>query len=123
MSAGAVTVVGDTRVRATLAAAAAHLDHLEAAHQSASRLVLQRSRGAAPKRTGRLARSLSASSKGDEARVATGLVYAGVIHYGWAAHGISAHPYLVPVAEASQPIWIQAYKAEVITTANMVKGA
>lgn len=120
---GGVTVVGDTRLRATLAAASASLAHLDTANQATSRLVQQRSRGAAPKRSGRLAGSLVATAKGDEARVASGLVYAGVQHYGWSAHGISPHPFLVPVAEATEPVWIRTYETQVKAILNTVKGA
>ena len=123
MSPGAVTVVGDTRLRATLAVAAERLDHLETAGQSASRLIMQAARGRAPKRTGRLAGSLSADADGTEAEVSAGAVYAGVIHYGWAAHGISANPFLVPVAESTQSVWIRSYQAEVVAAISIVKGA
>jgi phage gpG-like protein len=118
-----VEVVGDTRLRATLHAAGAALAHMDAANQATARLVQQRARGAAPKRTGRLAGSLVATATGDTARVSSGLVYAGVQHYGWAAHGISAHPFLVPVAEASQAVWIRTYEAQINQTLSMVKGA
>ena len=118
-----VEVVGDTRLRATLGAASAALAHMDAANQATSRLVQQRARGAAPKRTGRLAGSLVATATGDEARVASGLVYAGVQHYGWAAHGITAHPFLVPVAQATEQVWIRTYEAQVNQILGMVKGA
>jgi len=123
VSPGTVTVVGDTRLRATLAVAAQRLDNLETAGNAASRLIMQASRGRAPKRTGRLAGSLTADASGNEAKVSSGLVYAGVIHYGWAAHGISANPFLVPVAESTQSVWIRAYETEVAAAISIVKGA
>jgi phage gpG-like protein len=115
-------VIGATRLRATLAIAGAQLGHLDGATSATARLVQQRARGAAPKRSGRLAGSLVATSKGDEARVSSGVVYAGVQHYGWAAHGIRAHPFLVPVAEASTAIWRPFYVADVNRVLGHVKG-
>jgi phage gpG-like protein len=117
-----VQVVGDTRLALTLHAAADALSHLERAGQAAGRLVETRARGAAPKRTGRLASSLRAEVDGDTARVRSDLVYAGVIHYGWAARNIRAHPFLVPVAAASEPVWRTFYVAEVRTVLGHVKG-
>lgn len=123
MSPGAVTVVGDTRLRATLAVAAERLDNLETAGQAATRMIESAASSAAPKRTGRLAGSIRAAVEGSEASVSSGLIYAGVQHYGWAAHGISAHPFLIPVAERLQPVWVRAYEAEVRQTLEVVKGA
>lgn len=118
-----VEVVGAARCAATMAAAAARLSHLDGATSSTSRLVQSRARGNAPKRTGRLAGSLVAASTGTEARVSSGVVYAGVIHYGWAAHNIRANPFLVPAAEDSTPVWRRFYVADVNTALAMVKGA
>lgn len=118
-----VEVVGAARCAATMAAAAARLTRLDGATSATSRLVQSRARGNAPKRSGRLAGSLVATAKGDEARVSSGVVYAGVQHYGWAARGITAHPFLVPVAEASTPVWRAYYVADVNAALNMVKGA
>jgi len=123
MSPGTVTVVGDTRLRATLAVAADRLDELERAGQAAGRMIQQSARARAPKRTGRLAGSLVSAVDGNEAKVSSGLVYAGVIHGGWPAHGISANPYLIPVAESMQSVWIRAYEAEVIAATKIVRGA
>ena len=118
-----VQVTGDTRLKATMQAAAASLAHLDASHQATGQLVRGRAVGAAPKRTGALAGSLSARASGDQARVSSGQVYAGVIHYGWAAHGIRANPFLVPVAEATQPVWIRTYQAQVKGIIGRIRGA
>lgn len=118
----AITVEGDERLAVTMRAAAQDMQHLERAQQEAARTILTRAQGQAPKRTGRLARSLVASSEGDTAEVSTDLVYAGVIHNGWAAHHISAHPFLIPVAHATEPVWRKAYVAEVQADLNQVRG-
>lgn len=115
-------LVGAARFHATMAKASADLAHLERAATATGRLIDQRAGGAAPKRTGRLASSLVASASGSDARVSSGLVYAGVQHYGWAAHGITAHPFLVPAAEASTPLWRQFYVADVNRALDQVHG-
>lgn len=123
MSKPQAEVVGAARLRATMAKAASDLAHLDRATEATSRLVEQRARGSVPVRTGRLARSLSATSTGDEARVSSSVVYAGVQHYGWAARGIRAHPFLVPAAEDSTAVWRQFYVADVNRALDQVHGA
>lgn len=117
-----VEVIGADRLARTLRAAADDLSHLERAGESAGRLVQTRARGTAPVRTGRLANSLRVEVAGAEARVRSDVVYAGVIHYGWAARGIRAHPFLVPVAADSTPVWRTYYVAEVRDVLGHVKG-
>jgi phage gpG-like protein len=117
-----VQVIGGARLAATLAAAAAQLDHLDGATTATSRQVAQRAGGRAPKRSGRLASSLRPSHTGSEAVVGSGVVYAGVQHYGWPARNIRAHPFLVPVAEASST-WRPFYVADVNRVLTTVKGA
>ena len=98
-----VTVQGDETLRRTLAAAA---DDLESLDQSeGARLVQQRAQARAPKRSGTLARSVVARDLGHgTAAVLSELVYAPVIHYGWAAHGITPQPFLVSALEDSAPL-------------------
>ena len=108
---------------ATLAAAGQHLGHLERAEAATGRLVATRARGRAPKRSGRLASSLSSKVDGATVAVGSGLVYAPVIHNGWPAHHIHAHPFLVPVAQATEPVWRGYYVTEVQATFNRVRGA
>lgn len=117
-----VEVIGADRLARTMRAAADDLARLERAGQSAARLVETRARGTAPKRTGRLASSLHSEVDGDTARVRSDVVYAGVIHYGWSTRNIRAHPFLVPVAAASEPVWRTFYVAEVRTVLGHVKG-
>ena len=116
-------LVGATRLRATMAVAAARMAELDAAEAAAGRLIEQRARGLAPKRTGRLASSVRATPGEGEVSVSSSLVYAGVIEYGWAAHGISAHPFLVPAAHASEPVWVRYYETDVNAALELVKGA
>lgn len=118
-----VEVRGDKMLAATMARAAHELGDMEQAAGSAGRLIQTRARGQAPKRTGRLASSLRSKADGSDVEVVSGLVYAPVIHNGWAGHGISPHPFLVPVAHASEPVWRGYYTAELKTIYAQVKGA
>lgn len=95
-----VTVQGDETLRRTLAAAADDLEHLD--QSDSARLVQSRAQARAPKRSGTLARSLVAKDLGKgHAVVVSDLIYAPVIHYGWAARNIAAQPFLVTALDDS----------------------
>jgi phage gpG-like protein len=117
-----VQVEGADRLARTLHTFARSLSSLERAEGQAARSIQLRARARAPKRTGRLASSIRADAKGPVAQVSTSLVYAGVIHNGWPAHSIRANPYLLPVAEATVPVWRPYYVAEVRDELDRVKG-
>ena len=88
-----ITVDGDENLRRTMHAAAADIENMDQLDNA--RLVAQRAAANAPKVSGRLARSVVAKDLGKgQAAVVSDLVYAPVIHYGWAAHHISPNPFL-----------------------------
>ena len=88
-----VTVDGDETLRRTLAAARDDIEQMDQTENA--RLVQQRAQARAPKVTGTLARSVVAKDLGKgQAAVVSELIYAPVIHYGWAAHHISPQPFL-----------------------------
>lgn len=101
-----ITVQGDETFRRTLHAAADELANLD--QSDSARLVQQRAQARAPKRSGTLARSVQARDLGNgTAAVASDLVYAPVIHYGWPAHGISPEPFLTDaLADSTQLVEI-----------------
>lgn len=117
-----VQVIGADRLASTLRSAADDLARLDHATAQTSRLVQTRARARAPKVSGRLAGSLVAASDGAEARVSSGLIYAPVIHYGWAGHNIRANPFLVPAATDSTELWRPFYVADVRRVLDHVKG-
>jgi len=95
-----VTVQGDDTLRRTLAGAADELENLD--QSDSARMVQQRAAARAPKRSGTLARSLVAKDLGNgTAVVQSDLIYAPVIHYGWAAHNIAAQPFLTTALDDS----------------------
>ena len=91
----AVTVVGLDRFDRTASHAADELRDLADTNRRAGDRVADKGRANAPKVSGNLARSvrvLDATTAG--VNVGSDVVYARVIHNGWAAHNIRANPFL-----------------------------
>ena len=88
-----ITIDGDETLRRTMRAAESDLAEMD--QEDNARMVAQRAAGKAPKVSGTLARSVYAKDLGKgEAAVLSDLIYAPVIHYGWAAHHITPQPFL-----------------------------
>lgn len=120
---GSITVVGADELSATLGAAADDLARMTDAEQRAGAYLAQRAKGMAPKVTGRLAGSIKAGRTKDAATVTATAVYAGVIHWGWPARNIRAHPFLVDALSAGEPTVARIYMDEVTQIIGTVKGA
>ena len=116
-------VIGADTFARNLHTAAAGLEDLSTASRATGDLIRGRAAGRAPKRSGRLASSLTVRASGSDVEVSSALVYAGVIHYGWAAHGISANPFLVPAATDSETVWIGFYESDIQSKLDKVRGA
>lgn len=115
-------VQGLDTLRATMASAQRDLEEMDQA--DSARLVQQRAQARAPKRSGRLAGSVQARDLGKgQAEVASSLVYAPVIHYGWAAHSIEPNPFLETAATDSQPLVEAASLREANRILSHVRGA
>src|SRR5262245_34709214 len=112
-----ITVEGDETLARTLGDAEEDLRTMEQLENA--RLVAQRAQTRAPARTGTLRGSIRAKATGAGVAVAySELVYAPVIHYGWAAHGIRANPFLTSAAEDS----VQLVQARSLREANTILG-
>ena len=122
-----VRVEGARRLRSTLKAAGDDLSDLKAAHARAAAIVTARAGSAAPVGpTGRLAASVRGSGTKQGAFVRAGsaaVPYAGVQEWGWSARHVPAQPFVVPSAMETEPIWHEAYTAEVEAILDRVKGA
>jgi len=119
-----VKVRGDDRLAATLRRAGTDLDDLGAANDRVGSAVAQAARARAPKRTGRLARSTTGTAApGNTVRLQATVIYAGVIHNGWARHNISPQPYLRETVEAEQDRIVSLYAGETQKIMDRVKGA
>ena len=108
-----VELLGDERLSAELTAGARALADLSGIHAKAARTVRGTAQPATPRRTGRLAASLRERATPTSGAVASGLVYAPVVHWGWPGHNIEANPWLWNAAKRTQPKWLSHYQKEI----------
>ena len=79
---------------------------LKTAFQRIGTMVANEAKILAPKQSGALEASIRASKTKNKAAIRAGsakVPYAGVIHYGWPAHNIEAHPFLTTAVEHQGP--------------------
>jgi phage gpG-like protein len=123
VSAGGVKVEGATRLAATLAQAGREIAHLDAANARVGADVASAARGRAPKRTGRLARSVTGrAGPNNTVEIVGTVVYAGVIHNGWPRHGIRANPFIADVVTGRSDQIVNQYRDETEKILSHVKG-
>lgn len=121
-----VRVEGARELRRTLRRAGVSVEDLKDANAAAGNIVAAAGRGSAPRRSGALAPSVRASRAAASATVRAGgarTPYAGVIHWGWPAHHISARPWLSEAATSTEAAWTAAYEAGVEKLLATIKGA
>lgn len=121
-----VKVEGGARLRRTLKQAGADLSALTDAHAAAAKLVADRARTAAPRRSGKLAQTIRPSGTKTRAVVRAGyksVPYAGPIHWGWPRRNITAQPFLAETAARTEPTWLGIYMQAVNKTIDQVDGA
>lgn len=95
-----VTVEGAEQMQATLHHAAARVADMSGPNREVANLIAAATRP--PRRTGRLAGSIRASSTATDASVTSALVYAPVIEYGWPAHNIAPARFLAEAADRTR---------------------
>jgi hypothetical protein len=116
-----IEIIGGDRFRRTAHAAA---DDIREMHPGdAGRIVAARGRAGAPKRSGRLAGSVTAGTDGGDVVVSSRLIYAPVIHNGWPGHNIAANPFLYRALTNSSAEVGRAYAADAQKILGHVKGA
>lgn len=126
MSKPAMEVEGARQLRRTLKRAGADLADLKAAHADVAALVASRARPRAPRRTGAL--DATTRSSGTQAaaivRAGTaGVPYAGPIHWGWPARGITAQPWIADTAADTEDAWARTYLRALEHIIDQVEGA
>lgn len=111
-----IQIQGQRELQRRLKKAGADLDELKAANLKAAQIVVPRAQSLAPKRTGKLVRTIRAGAtrkagviRGGNNRK-TGVPYAGVIHYGWPKHHIKAQPFMTTAAQQTENQWVKIYK-------------
>ncbi|GGM48441.1 hypothetical protein GCM10012275_19260 [Longimycelium tulufanense] len=91
---------------------------LRRAHRATANVVVPVARQQAPKRSGRLARSVRAASSTAGAVVSAGrggrsaVPYAGPIHFGWRKRGIRANRFLYRAAARTKRRYTEVYETE-----------
>lgn len=110
MTRPAIKVSGEDDVRRALRAIGA--DDLREAHAEAAGVVEQRAEQLVPRRSGRLAGSISSAVRGSGGVVEAGgsLPYGAVIHFGWPGHGIEPQPFLYDAADERRDAVIEVYE-------------
>lgn len=91
-----IEIKGLKGLRKELKNAGEDLKDLKAIHKEAAELVATAAHGIVPKLTGKLDASIKASglASGGKVKAGRGTKYGAVIHFGWARHNISPHPFL-----------------------------
>lgn len=114
------------RVRRQLRALGDDLGDLKAANAAASALVAQAAAARAPRRSGRLAGSLRGNRAVGRAQVRAGgaaVPYAGPIHWGWEARGITAQPFVTEAAQDTESVWLLAYEKDLAATVGRIQSS
>jgi hypothetical protein len=97
-----VQVRGAAEFRKAMKGMGADLKDLTAANKEAAELVARDARQRVPIRSGKLVGSIRTKATKTRAEVLAGsntIPYAGVIHFGWPAHGIAPQPFLYDAAD------------------------
>lgn len=114
----------NTLVR-TLNRAGEDISDLKDAHARAGEVVARQAAASAPRRSGALAASVRPARQARRARVQAGkasVPYAPPIHWGWPTRGIEAQPFVSEAAQATEPVWLPIYMADVKQALAKVKG-
>lgn len=122
---GRIKVEGARELRATLKRAGDDLQDLRTAHAGAAGIVVPAAKSRTPVQSGKLQASVRGSGSKTQAVIRAGFAsvpYAGVIHWGWPAHGIEAHPFLSEGAQATEHLWSAEYEAAVNRVLSRIKG-
>ena len=123
MAGPGIKIEGLDRFSSTLDAAISELADMSEAVEKTNAQIMAEARRRAPRRTGRLASSITTSRAKNEALIGSGLVYAPPIHWGWPARGITPSLFLTGAAESTQPAWIGFFEDNVEKAVRKVKGA
>ena len=118
-----VRVTGLDRLVTGLRAAGAELADMPAANRAAGALVARAAAARAPKRSGRLASSITADPHKGGVSIDSTLPYAGPVHWGWPARRIKPNTFLVDAARATESTWTDTYTEATQAALDKVAGA
>lgn len=122
---------GGRNLRRTLREAGSDLTELKDANAQAAGIVAGRAQSWAPVSSGRLAATVRSSGTktagivraGNNRKSASGVPYAGPIHWGWKARNIRANPFMSYSAQATEPTWLKLYDSLVNKALSKIKGS
>jgi hypothetical protein len=118
---GSAELKGADTLDRTIKTACDDLDDMTAAHSAAAGIMASAIASRAPRRTGRLAASVSASTdKG--AVVNVDAPYAGPIHWGWEARRIPENRWATEAARSTESTWIKEYEDAIVQALAKVRG-
>lgn len=107
----------------TLRAASREIEDFGSVNTASASTLRSRAASGAPKRSGRLAASLRASSDKHQAVMDYGaLPYAGRTHWGWPSVGQIAQPFATNALENSEPVIVQAHERRVEQVVSHIRG-
>jgi hypothetical protein len=123
---GVYAVHGAKELRRTMKQAGDDLKDLKDVNRRVGELVASAARTRAPVRSGALAASIRPAAAAAKVTIRAGskkVPYAGPIHWGWSAHGITANPFLSDAATRTEETWVEYYFEELQAIVNKVEGA
>jgi len=130
MAGEAVTVEVKGLAQLTASLGRLERDLADIAPPEAARIIGTGAQQRAPKRTGRLANSMSSSAAAGTVSVTFGVVYAGPINFGVGPrsglrgpHNIRATRFLTGTVSDKESAWVETYKDAAQDAADKVKGA
>ena len=118
-----VEVVGKPRLLATLRELARAVSDSTQPNQASGAKLVADARSNAPRRSGRLAASLTVSAGPDELTIAGGVPYAGVQEWGWRVRGIEGRHFLGRAFEANRDGIVDEEMTYIEGAVRRVKGA
>jgi len=117
-----VQVEGRRQLAASMKQAGLNMGDLTAANREVAQLVSPAAASSAPRRSGQLAASLRPTASRAAARIASSVVYAGAIHFGWPARHIAPNPFAFTAAQHTEPRWTEAYNQRIEQILSKIKG-
>lgn len=123
MSQTEIKVEGGAELTASLHRAAGDFSDMERPGDRTGDLIGNRARVVVPRLTGALASSITTETDDNTTAIMSALPYAGRTHYGWAAVGQKAQPFILDPATQMMDTWVGYYEDEADRILHTVRGA